>query len=202
MSYFINIFHSLLSAFRRGYSCQSILLKFIEDAKHAIDDKKVVGAIFMDLSKAFDSLPHGLIIAKLKAYGLTIPACNFVASYLTDRRQRVKIGNSRSHWKCLEKGVPQGSILGPLLFNIFLNDLFYFIEKCLLYNFADDNSLANMSTSIDDLLNNLRHDSKICIKWFTDNGMEANPSKFQFMIISSQPVENIEISITDEVKIV
>ena len=167
MSHFYHIFHALLSAFRRGYSCQSILLKFIEDAKQALEDKNIVGALFMDLSKAFDCLPHGLLIAKLRAYGLTLHACELVASYLSDRRQRVKIGNSRSQWKCLEKGVPQGSILGPLLFNIFLNDLFYFVEKCNLYNFADDNSLATVSPCVDDLVRNLQYDSKICIDWFT-----------------------------------
>ena len=156
----------------------------------------------MDLSKAFDCLPHSLLITKLRAYGLTIPACELVASYLTDRRQRVKIGNSRGDWRYLEKEVPQGSILGPLLFNIFLNDLFYFIEKCILYNFADDNSLADFSFNIEDLLNNLQHDSKICIEWFTKNGMEANPTKFNFMILSDQPVGNVEISITENVKIV
>ena len=156
----------------------------------------------MDLSKAFDCLPHGLLIAKLRAYGLTLSACELVASYLSERRQRVKIGNSRSQWKYLEKGVPQGSILGPLLFNIFLNDLFYFIEECTLYNFADDNSLATTSTCIDDLVKNLQYDGKICTDWFTNNGMEANPSKFQFMVISSKPVGNVEINISDDVKIV
>ena len=161
LKHFNAIFHKLLSAFRKGYSCQSILLKFIEDAKKALDNGNYVGVIFMDLSKAFDCLPHGLLIAKLNAYGLTLPACELLGSYLSGRRQRVKIGGTRSHWSFLEKGVPQGSILGPLLFNIFLNDLFYFIEKCSLYNFADDNSLSNAASTLMDVKSNLQYDSKI-----------------------------------------
>ena len=191
----------MLSAYRKGYSCQSILLKFIEDVKQALDNKKIVGALFMDLSKAFDCLPHCLLIAKLRAYGLTVPACELIASYLSDRKQRVKIANAKSDWKYLEKGIPQGSILGPLLFNIFLNDIFYFTEKCDLYNFADDNSLVNAATCIDDVITNLKHDSRITINWFDKNGMEANPSKFQFMVISSKRIEQIDIDITDEVNI-
>ena len=104
----------------------------------------------MDLSKAFDSLPHSLLISKLNAYGLSISACNLMASYLQDRKQRVKLGPVRSTWSYLTKGVPQGSILGPVLFNGFVNDLVYFIEICSLYNYADDNSLSNASAKIDE----------------------------------------------------
>ena len=86
----------LLSAFRKGYSCQSLLIKFVEDIKKAIDNGDEVGMIFMDLSKAFDCLPHGLLIAKLHAYGMNESACELMASYLSNRKQRVKISNTRS----------------------------------------------------------------------------------------------------------
>ena len=176
-------------------------MKFIEDAKIAIDNKKLVGVLFMDLSKAFDCLPHGLLVAKLRAYGLDLPACELMGSYLSGRKQRVKIAGSRSQWHSLEKGVPQGSILGPLLFNIFINDMFHFIEKCSLYNFADDNSLSNTATTLNEIKCNLQHDSKICISWFDQNGMEANPSKFQLMVISSRPTGDIQLDINDSVSI-
>ena len=133
---------------------------------------------------------------------MTFPACELLGSYLSNRRQRVKIGATRSQWSFLEKGVPQGSILGPLLFNIFLNDMFYFIEKCSLYNFADDNSLSTTATNLNELKINLQHDSKICIKWFEKNGMEANPSKFQFMVLSSKPTEHITIDISENISII
>ena len=201
LEHFSQIFHPFLSAFRKGYSCQSILLRFIEDAKEAIDNKEIVGAIFMDISKAFDCLPKGLLIAKLKAYGFTYFSCELIASYLSNRKQRVKICGSSSDWKHLEKGVPQGSILGPLLFNVFLNDLFYFIQKCSLYNFADDNSLLNAAPDIGSVMTNLKCDTDNCLEWFIENGMEANPNKFQFMIISSQPTPKTVFHITDDIEI-
>ena len=165
--------------------------------KLSIDQGKEVGVVFMDLSKAFDCLPHGLLIAKLNAYGLSKPACETMVSYLTGRMQRVKISQARSDWQPLTKGVPQGSILGPLLFNVFMNDMFYFIERCDLYNYADDNSIAKTAQTLPVLLTDLAHDCKISLKWFNDNGMQANPEKFQFMVASSTKHENISILIND-----
>ena len=114
LEYFSRLFNDLISAYRKGYSCQSLLVKCIDTGKNALDKQQHIGALFMDLSKAFDCLPHGLIIAKLHAYGLELPACKLLFSYLRGRKQRVKISNSRSSWAVLTKGVPQGSILGPL----------------------------------------------------------------------------------------
>ena len=183
-AYYCETFDDFLCAFRTGYSCQSLLVKVIDDWKNALDKKEYIGALFMDLSKAYDCLPHGLLISKLHAYGSSLPACELISSYLSHRQQRVKLGNVRSDWVCLEKGVPQGSILGPLLFNIFINDLFLFIEKCILYNYADDNSMSKTSKYLEEVLSCLRHDGNIAIKWFSENGMQANPGKFQFMVMS------------------
>ena len=103
----------------------------------------------MDLSKAFDCIPHGLLLTKLKCYGLSDQACLLLKSYISDRKQRVKVGHSRSKWGSVAQGVPQGSILGPLIFNIFINDIFYALENvCNLYNYADDNTLLNTHHSI------------------------------------------------------
>ena len=197
LEFFSNIFNDLVSAFRKGHSCQSLLLKCIDNWKTALDKNHYVGALFMDLSKAFDCLPHGLIIAKLHAYGLSTPACDLLFSYLTSRKQRVKISNSRSSWTPLSKGVPQGSILGPLLFNIFMNDLFMFIEKCMLYNYADDNALDSISANLGDVLRNLKHDGRNAIEWFKINGMQANPVKFHFMMFSPIKIETQTLILCD-----
>ena len=140
--YFITILNKLLCAFRKNYNCQSLLVKMVDEWKMALDKRYITGAVFMDLSKAFDCLPHGLLIAKCHAYGLSVPECELLTDNLSHRKQRVQIGNARSSWADLLKGVPQGSILGPLLFDIFINDLFLFIENCSLYNYADDNTVS------------------------------------------------------------
>jgi hypothetical protein len=180
--YIEKIFNPLLSAYRNGYSCNDVLLKFVEMWKQSLDQNLFAGAILMDLSKAFDCLPHCLLIAKLHAYGFTKNACLLVASYLSERQQRVKLGNARSDWKNLNKGVPQGSIMGPFLFNFFIHDLYYFIENCTLLNYADDDTLVYSHSSKDELYSKLCSDSQVAIQWFSENGMKANPNKFQFMV--------------------
>ena len=140
----------------------------------------------MDLSKANDCLPHDLIIAKFEAYGLSKSSLSLLLDYLTSRKQRVKIGSSYSIWNEIKRGVPQGSILGPLLFNAFINNIFMFIEKTEICNFADDNTIYDCGEDLSNILENLNHDLKILLKWFRINSLQANPCRFQFMILGKK----------------
>jgi len=144
----------------------------------------------MDLSKAFDCLPHDLLLLKLKNYGLTDSAVNLLDSYLSNRKQCVKIGHSLSRMLDVYKGVPQGSIIGPVLFNIFINDIFLFVNKCDLYNYADDNTLSKSDESLECVISSLEEDSKSLISWFSFNKMQANPEKFQAIAIG--PKTNLQ----------
>ena len=98
----------------------------MKKGKKNVDNRGVFGALLTDLSKALDSIPHGIIIAKLEAYGFHIDTLKLIHDYLSNRKQRVKVNDAYSLWKDIFYGVPQGSILGPLLFNMHLCDLFYF----------------------------------------------------------------------------
>ena len=147
------------------------------------------GAILMDLSKAFDCMPHGLLIAKLEAYGLSGNSIKIMRSYLTGRKQRVKIGNGTSEWADILKGVPQGSILGPIFLNIFLNDMFKFIRKAELVNYADDNTINAIESSQQLVVQTLQIESKAAINWFTLNEMLTNPHKFRAIFLASADME-------------
>ena len=102
----------------------------------------------MDLSKAFDCIPHDLLIAKMHAYGFSSESLTFFYSYLKRRKQSVKINNTHSAFQVLLSGVPQGSILGSILFNIFINDLFYKVKELELHNVADDDTISSAEFSV------------------------------------------------------
>ena len=195
-SFFSNILEDMLSAYRKKYSCNNLLVKCVEDWRFALDQNLTTGCIMMDLSKAFDCLPHGLLLAKLHAYGISSEACSLIKSFLQNRQQRVKVSGSFSSWNYVKQGMPQGSLTGPLLFNIFINDLFYFLKNVTVYNYADDNNLSISNVDPYVVRETLKKESELAVKWFENNFMQASPNKFQYIMLSRRDVNVInEINI-------
>ena len=169
----------------------------LEKFRKCLDDRGEYAALLTDLSKAFDCLPHDLLIAKLHAYGFDTPSLKLIHSYLTERYQRVKINNSFSEYHLIKYGVPQGSILGPVLFNIFLCDLFLIVDDIDIASYADDNTPYCTSNIRDDVKVTLKAALIKVLQWFYNNGMKANIDKCHFLssldIASTMTIENFTI---------
>ena len=155
----------------------------------------MVATVLMDLSKAYDCIPHDLLIARFNAYGINSVGLLLISDYLSRRKQRTKIDSSYISWHDIIRGVPQGSLLGPLLFNIFINDLFLFIRKSEVCNFADDNALYSVGKNIEDVISDLKTDLIRVMEWFKINSSKANPGKFQFMAFGSKDESSFDIHI-------
>ena len=150
--------NSILCGFRKAHNTQHPLFKLLHSWQRELDSGGFVGTILMDLSKAYDCISHELLIAKLEFYDLDEISLKLILNYLSHRKQRTKIGSSFSSWFDIYIGVPQGSILWPLIFNIFINDLFLNVIKSEVYNFADDNTLYSFDKKLDTIFSNLKYD--------------------------------------------
>ena len=186
---YINVFLSRhLCGFRKGYSTQQCLLAMLEKWRSAVDNKKAFGALLTDLSKAFDCLSYELLRAELHAYGFSIPTLRLVYSYLKNRKQRTKISAAYSSWEEILFGVPQGSILGLLLFNIFLCDLFYIMSDTDFANYAGNNTPYVSTDTIDEVIKRLETASVNFFKWLVDNQMKANQDKCHLIVSKNENV--------------
>ena len=189
-SYIEKYLSPYLFGYRKGHRTEQCLMIMTEAWKKAIDEKCFAGAVLTDLSKAFDCISHGLLIAKLEAYGFAKSALKFVYDYLKGRKQRTKVNGSYSSWKDLNCGMQQGSILGPLFFNIFTNDIFYFLDKCKLANFADDNTMYTIEDSVYHLLQTLRKEASEIQNWFKVNEMKSNDDKCHLIVTNDSTISS------------
>ena len=172
--------------FQKGLNAHRCLLAMLEKKKKVVNTKKVSGAFLTDLSKTFDCLPHDFVIAKLNVYGFSLPALNTIQNYLANRKQRTKINDSYSPLSNILFGVPQGSTLGPLLFNIFLSDLFLIVKDVNIASFADDNTLYDSCDIIKEVILSLQSSSKKLFQWLSDNQMKGNTEKCHFIMSTDQ----------------
>ena len=135
----------------------------------------------MRLQKVF-TINHELLIAKLNAYGFSEPSLKLINSYQKDRLQHIKSNSTFSEWNELIQGVPQGSVLGPCLFNIYLNDLFYFLNDVDICNYADGTTPNVCDSSLKVVIEKLKKGSQLTITWFSHNYMKLNAEKCQFLV--------------------
>ena len=135
----------------------------------------------MNLSKAFNSIPHDLLIAKM--HDFLIDTVTFFYLYLKRRKQNLRINNTYSVFQIILSRVPQGSILGPLLFNIFIDDFYLWASKIDLFNFADDNTITTAENTIEKLIFTLEQDSQAAVDWFEINEVIVSTDNFQAIVV-------------------
>lgn len=170
--------------FRSNHSTATVILELVEEITNAMDKKHVTVSVFVDLQKAFDTLDHEILLSKLYKYGIRGIAHQWVKSYLKEREQFVEINNTKSKNCPITCGVPQGSVLGPVLFLLYVNDIANVSKllKCIL--FADDTTLFYAGKNINDVLQVVEYEFGKIMRWFNANILSLNISKTKFMIFS------------------
>ena len=143
-------------------------------------------AILTDLSEAFDGILHDLLIAKFATYGFDYQSLRIIESFLSNRQQRTKINNSLSRYSEIIHVVPQGSILDPLLFNIYICDIFFDIIECDIASYADNNTPYNFDFNLDNVISNLEKSTNSLLNWFRENHMKANADKCRLLASSDE----------------
>ena len=155
-------FSPFVAAYRENYNTHHVRIRLLEEWRLYLDNNYFVGVVKTDLSKAFDCILPDLLIAKLEAYGFDNYTIRYVYSHLNNRKQYVEI-NTYSDLLDIISGVPQGSIVSPILFNVFFNDFFYVILIASAHNYADDNTLTSFGKTLEDLIKKLEHEYEVAL---------------------------------------
>ena len=195
------------TAYRKKHSCEVALLDLIEDWKLALDNHYIVGILSTDMSKAFDSLYHSLIQAKLKAYGIGRSSLTLIDSYFANRYYRVRLGPVTSDWEPATRGCPQGSAFGPLLWNILQNDL----TSCVYSNLnmcADDHQFYSADSTATNVHNSLLANAESASAWYQANFLKGNLNKYQTMSLGTKQnldnnlnIDNYEVKSVNYLKL-
>ena len=185
-----NCIYNLQFGFRKKHSTNHALIEITENIRKALDNNKLACGIFIDLQKSFDTVNHDILIDKLNYYGIRGIGNTWFKSYLSNRIQCVSIQGFESDLRDIKHGVPQGSVLGPLLFLLYINDLHNSIKYSSVFHFADDTNLLNINTSPKALQKQINLDLKFLYKWLLANKISLNCSKTE-LIFFHKPGQHI-----------
>ena len=194
-------------AYRKYHSTVTCLFELLNNIYEKLDNKKMVAIVSLDLSKAFDSINHKLLLQKLENLNINVDSINYIKSYLNHRTQVTKFSNLISEENKIKSGVPQGSILGPLLFLCFVNDLPHIFEgKCEFLSYADDTQLIVTAENARSLKSKIEEVIDLAQKWYTKNGLKNNSDKSKVLIVSNKkkniPKFDIKITLNDKIQFI
>ena len=177
-----DIIYKLQFGFRKKYSTNHALLSITDKIRRFLDNKTFACGVFVDLEKAFDTVNHRILLSKLEHYGIRGRANCWLKSYLSNRDQCVKLNGCTSTKQAITCGVPQGSILGPLLFIIYINDMNQALENCITHHFADDTNLLYAHKDPKIIKKVVNRDLFLLFQWLCANRLSLNVSKTEFLI--------------------
>ena len=181
-----SLIHESLSYFHPKHSCQTALVKLIDKWMACIDSGDIIGTMFIDFRKAFDLVDHKLLIKKLSAYKPCSSSLRWFISYLESRQQTVQSDRGMSSFANIKSGVPRGSILGPTLFLIFINDLPLLSKYCYADLFADDGTFHKNSPEIDEINDEMLIDFLTIVHWSKQNKLPINYNKSAYMLLGAK----------------
>lgn len=189
-----NILMEVQSGFREGYSCETAIQCVLSNWKECRDRGLSVVVVFLDLKRAFETIDRQRLLMKLSKMGISGEAWNWLNDYLTDRKQKVKCGDVISEEKDINMGVPQGSILGPLLFALYINDLGTILKLCKCHLFADDTVIYLEGINIMEIIDTVNRELKMVSDWFAVNKLKLNLNKTKAMCLTSN---NVYLAVRD-----
>ena len=172
-----NLFYEHQYGFRQRHSTQHAIITLVDRITHSLDKGDIVISVFLDLKKAFDTVDHHILLKKLFAYGIRGNSFKWFQSYLSNRSQYVMYDNKKSKTQYISCGVPQGSILGPLLFIIYMNDICNVSNLLYTIMYADDTSVSLSGNNLDNVINQLSTELNLLTDWLKSNKLSLNAQK-------------------------
>ena len=181
-----NLLSEYQAGFRKNNSCESALQSVLMNWKSALSKKNIIGVVFLDFRRAFETIDRGMLIEKLKKYGVQDVVLKWFETYLSNRTQETKYFNNTSTEKENLFGVPQGTVLGPNLFVVYINDIVRNLKECKIQLFADDTLLYVEGQNVQEVVNTINKELETLYEWLVQNGLSLNTEKTKFMIIKSK----------------